>query len=118
MENVSFKEVHGLALMPDHLHFLVELGAQRKLQDIVRLFKGRMTPVLRPVGLHWQQGFYDRRLRQNDSIGTVLRYMKLNPYRKLLLPMEEVWPFWYCSENAAKWMSDLGEDEAPLPEWL
>lgn len=102
--------------MPDHLHAILNLHGSISLSRVIRLFKGRMSPVLRRYGVRWQRGYYDRRLRETDPIGVVLRYMLINPYREKLIPKEQKWPYWFCTKEAKKWMS-LDED-VPDPEWL
>ena len=64
-----------------------------------------MSPTLRKHQLNWEDGYFDRRLRPNDSVGSVLRYMLLNPYRKHLQSADREWPFWYCNEEAKPWIS-------------
>jgi|TARA_B110000037_G_C16903874_1_gene417314 putative transposase len=117
-ENVGVAETHGFVLMPDHAHLLISLQNGNQLQDMVRVFKGRMSPVLRKLGLGWQRGYYDRLLRESDSVGIVLRYMQMNPYRKSLVKTDEHWPYWFCSEKARVWMDNDLENDVPLPEWL
>ncbi|MDG2168079.1 MAG: transposase [Opitutales bacterium] len=94
LEGDSCKAVHGVVHMPDHIHLLIELNTETSLHDFVRLYKSRMTPVLGKTDLRWQKGYHDRRLRSNDSVGSVLRYMLMNPYGKGLLGAIHVWPFW------------------------
>ena len=109
-------ELVAVVHMPDHLHLLFRLESDLSLGDFIRLYKGKMTPLLRRNGLKWQRGYYDRWLREPDPIGVVLRYMLMNPYRKNLLAGNETWPFWFCTKEAKKWMS-LDKD-VPYPEWL
>lgn len=42
-------------VMPDHTHLLVTLGDRTELSAAIRLFKGRLAPVLRNAGLCWQR---------------------------------------------------------------
>ena len=109
-------ELIALVHMPDHLHLLFCLESDHSLSDSIRLYKGKMAPLLRKNGLKWQRGYFDRWLRETDSIGVVLQYMLMNPYRKTLIPKEQRWPYWFCTKEAKKWMS-LDED-VPYPEWL
>jgi putative transposase len=112
------KTVHAFVHMPDHIHLLIELNTETSLQDFVRLYKGRMSPTLRSHGLSWQKGYFDRRLRANDSVGSVLRYMLMNPYRKNLLTEKDEWPYWFCTNEAEAWISIAQEKNVPLPEWM
>lgn len=118
LEEDSCKALHGIVHMPDHVHMLVELNTETNLQAIVRLYKGRMTPGLRKCELSWESGYFDRRLRPEDSVGAVLRYMLMNPYRKSLITTDSEWPYSCSTKEAKSWMSIAGEKNVPLPEWL
>jgi REP element-mobilizing transposase RayT len=118
LEGESCKVIHGIVHMPDHIHMLIELNTETSLQELVRLYKGRMTPALRRHGLNWQSGFHDRRIRPDDSVGAVLRYMLMNPYRKGLLDTNDVWQPLYCTKEAETWISIAEEKNVPLPKWI
>ena len=118
LENDKCRAIHGIVHMPDHVHLLVELNTETKLQELVRLYKGRMTPSLRKNQLNWESGYFDRRLRPKDSVGTVLRYMLMNPYRQNLLKPDSEWPYSYSSDEAKSLISIAGEKNIPMPEWL
>ena len=36
LESKSLKTVHGIVHMPDHIHILIELNTETKLQDVMR----------------------------------------------------------------------------------
>jgi len=119
IEIESASRCHGFVLMPDHIHLLIELNeTESSLPAVIRLFKGRMSPTLRRLGMSWQRGYFDRRLREDDSIGVVLRYMLINPYRKRLVDLGDEWPFWKCSDIARVWLDDEDGRDQPMPEWL
>ena len=106
-------------LMPDHVHWLVTLEADEALSDIVRLYKGRMAPVLREHDLRWQKGAYhDRRLRPDDELAPFLSYMLCNPYRAGVCRISEVWPFWYCDAEILNWFEPTTDARQPHPEWI
>jgi len=104
-----------MVVMPDHIHLLVRLDSE-KVARPVRLLKGRFVPLLRDCRLSWQPGFYDHRLRPEDKVGGVVRYMWLNPYRAKLCAVDEAWDGWWCSEEAAKWIGPTSSD-LPSPAW-
>ncbi|MDA0347677.1 MAG: transposase [Verrucomicrobia bacterium] len=118
LEKDKCRAVHGIVHMPDHVHLLVELNTETNLQDLVRLYKGRMTPELRKNELKWENGYFDRRLRPEDSVGSVLRYMLMNPYRKGLITTDSEWPYFHCREEAKSWINIAGEKNLPMPEWI
>ncbi len=114
-QSINEWELLSMVVMPDHLHALTRLKAD-KIAIPVRKLKGGFLPVLRNQGIKWQPGFYDHRLRPEDNVGGVLRYMWLNPYRAGLSREGDPWSGWYCSEAAAQWMGS-GDIDSPPPEW-
>ena len=82
--------------MPDHLHLLVE--AERDTSDLrvfVWDFKRRAGFAFkRTTGTPlWQEGFYDRVLRNDESSRIVARYLLENPVRAGLARHPLEWPF-------------------------
>ena len=69
----------AFVLMPDHLHWLVQLGDDADIRNVV----GRVKSLIarRLDGSVWQPGFYDRALRKDEDIATVARYIVANPVR-------------------------------------
>lgn len=110
--------VHTAVVMPDHVHLLVTIVESTGLAGAVRLFKGRLAPGLRKNGLCWQQAYFDHRMRSAEDRLPVLLYIYLNPYRAGLLPQNERWPGYYCSDEGWAWFGALTNDAAPMPEWL
>jgi len=105
-------------VMPDHVHLLVRLGHGRTLAEAMRLFRGRLAPVLRAHGLGWQAAFYEHRLRGADDITPAIIYIFLNPYRAGLLLRNEAWPGYYCRTEEWAWFGGITANSAPQPEWL
>jgi hypothetical protein len=97
---------------------LVELGTKVSLGQAMRFFKGRTSPALRETGLAWQPAYYDHRMRADESLAPVFRYIFLNPYRKGLLPVEQSWPGYWCSADDWSWFGPMTHDGGPIPEWL
>ncbi|MEJ5863043.1 REP-associated tyrosine transposase [Pseudomonas farsensis] len=86
-------------LMPDHLHWLVQLGECR-LSDLMRTFKSRASCSLYRVGAErqpvWQRGYYDRALRKDEDVRTAARYIIANPIRAGLVRRAGDYPHWDC----------------------
>ncbi|HEY3379013.1 MAG TPA: hypothetical protein VGL77_16130 [Armatimonadota bacterium] len=98
-------------LMPDHLHFLVQLpDAMRGVRDAgargeelesilqqVADFKSYTTSQLwwkaGGIGPLWQQSSYDRVIRYNDSIDQAVHYVLQNPMRKGLVEDWKHYPY-------------------------
>lgn len=104
--------------MPDHVHLLFRLGDDASLTDCVRQFKGRISPVLRRENLHWQDGFFEHRLRADEDRQPVFRYIFLNPYRAELLSLAKHWSGYYCAADDWVWFQPLTDSGVPFPEWL
>jgi len=105
-------------IMPDHLHLLVSLGQTLDLSSVIRLFKGRMTPLLRQHQAAWQQSFYDHRLHPGEDLLPIFLYIFLNPYHKNLIPLDRPWPGYYCSTEDWNWFGPLTKENCPEPAWL
>lgn len=118
---IESNPAHTLALvvMPDHLHRLFELPEEQRLSEMVRLFKGRLSPKFRAARLAWQKGAYhDRRLRPDEESAPYLRYMLCNPYRAGICASDETWPFWYCDSDVWAWFGAMTRDGRPYSEWI
>ena len=84
-------------LMPDHAHWLVELGEGHWLLGLVHALKtfsarnvnlalGRSGPV-------WARAFHDRALRCDDDLATVAQYILANPQRAGLTRHPDEYPY-------------------------
>ncbi|WEL56141.1 transposase [Pseudomonas kermanshahensis] len=86
-------------LMPDHLHWLIELG-QSSLGELMCGFKSRSTCELYKVGAEkrhvWQTSFHDRALRREEDVKAVARYIIANPIRAGLVQRAGQYPHWDC----------------------
>jgi putative transposase len=118
MENEGSWLLSAAVIIPDHIHVLAEISEPPGLAGAVRLFKGRLTPLLRNHGLSWQQAYFDHRMRTDEDLLPVFLYIFLNPYRANLLPKTQRWPGYYCSTKDWKWFEAMTEESLPMPEWL
>lgn len=75
--------------MPDHLHALVSCPPDEGLKKVVSAWK-RFTA--RETGIEWQKGFFDHRLRADESFEDKAHYIRHNPVRKGLATTPEAWP--------------------------
>ncbi|TDF85116.1 transposase [Pseudomonas sp. H9] len=84
-------------LMPDHLHWLIELNAVT-LDTLMRRFKSRSSFALHKAGVEhdpvWQSGYQDRALRREESVVHVARYIVANPLRAGLVSNVRDYPHW------------------------
>ena len=90
-------------IMPDHLHWLLQLN-QGTLGQCMQRFKSRAARSLNLVnglqGQFWQSGYYERHLRNMDDLAKQARYLIDNPLRKGLVTRIEDYPFWW-----SRWIS-------------
>ncbi|MFJ4398339.1 REP-associated tyrosine transposase [Pseudomonas sp. NPDC089396] len=84
-------------VMPDHFHWLIELGPV-SLKTLMRRVKSRSTCVINHhlgrYGRLWQKGFHDRVLRREEDVQDVARYIVLNPKRAGLVDRVGDYPHW------------------------
>ena len=72
-------------IMPDHLHWLVQLKGRQTLSKIIQKIKSKsgfhIKLKLKLTENLWQPGFYDHALRKEEDIKSVARYVIANPLR-------------------------------------
>ncbi|WP_323845515.1 REP-associated tyrosine transposase [Microbulbifer magnicolonia] len=85
-------------LMPDHAHWLVQLGTQLELGALMMRIKSAAAREINrtrnrkePV---WDRGFHDRALRQEEDIAATARYIVANPLRAGLVKRVGDYPYW------------------------
>jgi len=85
-------------LMPDHLHWLVRLGEQLTLDELVRRFKSvsaqRVNSRRGTAGSLWQPGYYDHLVRDDENMRDAARYIVANPLRAGLVSRVGDYPLW------------------------
>ncbi len=118
LESADLWHVRTWVVMPDHLHVLFTLGPNSTLAEVLRLFKGRLTPSFRPARLSWQEGYYDHLMRPDEDRLPVFLYIFLNPYRANLVAVTEQWAGYFCSAEDWEWFGPLTNSDVPFPEWL
>jgi REP element-mobilizing transposase RayT len=91
---------HTLAyvVMPDHLHWLLQLRSPATLSGTVNNMKAHsaraINALLNRRGPVWQSGFYDHALRRDEHLRMVARYIVANPVRAGLVERIDDYPFW------------------------
>jgi len=88
----------GWVVMPDHLHWLFQLGEPADLAATMRQFKGRSARALnRHLGREgsvWQRAYFDHALREEEDIRDIARYIVANPLRAGLVDRLGDYPLW------------------------
>ena len=84
--------------MPDHVHFFArpEIGA-RRMADCVEMWKSissrQIAAALSINPPIWQQDYFDRYLRSNESYSEKWYYVEQNAVRAGLVEATEAWPY-------------------------
>ena len=84
-------------LMPDHAHWLIQLGTKTTLSQLISNMKAAATRQLRKQGFTqtvWQASFYDHALRKEEDLVQVARYIVANPLRANLVTSVGLYPYW------------------------
>jgi len=76
--------------MPDHLHLIARIPSRAGISTVVRSFK---HDISYKRTLEWQAGFFDHRIRDDDSYRAKWSYVMLNPVRASLVVRPEDWPY-------------------------
>jgi REP-associated tyrosine transposase len=82
--------------MPDHLHLLVEgQTAEADFRAFMRYLRRRTALAYRrlTLGELWQDGYYERVLRQDQATSLVITYMLENPVRAGLVSNAVDYPY-------------------------
>jgi putative transposase len=78
-----------ILLMPDHFHALMSFPRDSVMAD---LFKSWKRYTARRLGIAWQDGFFDHRLRNENEVTEKHFYIRQNPVRKGLCEKPDDWP--------------------------
>ncbi len=88
----------AFVVMPDHLHWLMQLGSSCELSEVVRWMKSRSSLALNryrnssdPV---WQRGYFDHAVRREECLVVLSRYIVANPLRAGLVDTIGDYPLW------------------------
>ena len=99
-------------VMPDHVHWMIQLTAQGELSEIVARTKGRSARRINrsnsEFGRIWQPGFYDHAIRKEEDIENLANYLIHNPVRAGLVPEPERYPYWW-----SMWHAHVGPEGPP-----
>jgi REP element-mobilizing transposase RayT len=83
--------------MPDHLHLLLIPKGERTLSAIMKSIKGYSSREINKLtgraGPLWQQSFYDRMIRSESQLRSVIEYIEQNATKAALSDTPEAYPF-------------------------
>ena len=102
LEEVGFI-VHGFAILPNHVHFVVHLPAHNKLSfaqaiDLLHLRTGTacrrlVRPKLPPEAEFWQVGWFNYEVRDDAELTRVLAYVRGQARQAGLAARFQEWPY-------------------------
>jgi REP element-mobilizing transposase RayT len=85
-------------VMPDHVHWLFQLGENMDLSTLVKSLKARsahrVNQRLNRQGPLWQKSFHDHAIREEEDIKQIARYIVANPLRAGLVLVIGDYPLW------------------------
>jgi REP element-mobilizing transposase RayT len=88
----------AFVVMPDHLHWLLQLGENTTLPTVVRHVKSvsahHLNQALNRQGKVWQASYHDHALRRDEDVVGIARYVVANPLRKGLVTRLGDYPLW------------------------
>lgn len=85
-------------IMPDHIHWLLQLTDQGQLSTVIQKMKSISTrswhAETRTDSPMWQRGFHDRALRREQDVLPAARYIVANPVRAGIVTNCRQYPLW------------------------
>ena len=85
-------------LMPDHAHWLLQLGEHDSLPSVVTRLKcasaRNANRVLQRRGTVWGRAYHEHALRDEQQLLVTARYLVANPLRSGLVARLGDYPFW------------------------
>lgn len=82
-----------MVIMPDHLHMIATFSREHGVKSVISGWKGYQA---RALGIDWQSGFFEHRLRNDAEFSEKADYVRMNPVRKGLVKGWRDWAhlFW------------------------
>lgn len=91
-DDLNHTKTLAFVVMPDHLHWLLELIDDASLANVIKCIKSESAKkVGHPI---WQSGYYDHAVRKEEDIQAVARYIVANPIRAGLVNKVGDYPHW------------------------
>ena len=104
-------------IMPEHVHLCFRLGERLSVDRVVAKWRTKVRQGL-PT-LRWQANFFEHRVRSNEKRERYDWYIFMNPYHAGLVPLDQTWSGWWCSEGAAAGLlAKALPGPLPQPAWL
>ena len=110
--------LQGATIMPDHAHLLLRTTGSLSLSRIIARLKSKTRANLVTEGLAWQRNFFEHRIRPDESLEAVLRYIVMNPVRSGLVSSPNDYPHTWLGENEAAWFDWQSPQPDKPPTWV
>jgi REP element-mobilizing transposase RayT len=91
-QQLQHADTLAFVVMPDHLHWLMQLGPKNELS---KCMAGVKSISARQLGVPvWQKGFHDHAVRKEEDLPALARYVVTNPVRAGLVQRVGQYPHW------------------------
>ena len=91
-EEFGFAQTLCFVVMPDHVHWMMQLGKRKELAATVQSLKSlARRKIGQPI---FQKGYYDHALRRQEDVQALARYIVANPLRVGLVERINDYPHW------------------------
>ena len=93
-DTLGYTTTLAFVIMPDHIHWLMQLEDKATLQQVIRSMKSQTAKAIgKPT---WQSGYYDHAIRKDEDIVNIARYIIANPIRAGLVKRVGDYPNWHA----------------------
>ena len=97
-DNDGITTTLAFVVMPDHLHWLMQLHASKCLPVCIGRMKSLSAKLIHShsesSGSIWQRGYFDRAIRREEDLVAISRYIVANPIRAGLVGSIGQYPHW------------------------
>ena len=101
LRDKGYYQLYSFVIMPEHLHLIILPQNKKTLSQIMHSLKSytakKINSLLGRSGKIWQDGFYERIIRNEDDLREKATYIENNPLRKNLV--EEPEKYFYSSAH-------------------
>lgn len=99
----TFVETLSFVVMPNHVHWLIQMNTAKELSQVVKATKSNISKEINRLtskkGTIWQAGFHDHAIRNEEAQREIARYIVANPLRAKLVRSVGDYSHW-----DAKWL--------------
>ncbi len=90
-EIAGFTKTLAYVVMPDHIHWLVQLEKGELCKAVKRIKSIFSQQINQRI---WNAGFYDHAIREDEDLANVARYIVANPLRAGIVKKIGDYPHW------------------------